>query len=178
MHTSLVCGQALKPTFEKIATPLKLWWEKNSNLGLVKFEFTISVASIVLVRSAGVLCGSDDDIQEAVVCVRKFLVRLQGPRASHLAVISGHRGSEWFIDCKMSDFLCVGDIISLYCEETEGFVFSWQIRYFTVFIHDFPNVQWLQLTGAVGSGGSMLGPGGIGPPNPAHPQYFSGYWTQ
>jgi len=29
----------------------------------------------------------------------------------------------------MSEFLCVGDIISLYCEETEGYIFSWQIRY-------------------------------------------------
>jgi len=28
----------------------------------------------------------------------------------------------------MGDFLCVGDIISLYCEETEGYIFSWQIR--------------------------------------------------
>lgn len=26
----------------------------------------------------------------------------------------------------MSDFLCVGDIISLYCEENEGYIFSWQ----------------------------------------------------
>ncbi len=29
----------------------------------------------------------------------------------------------------MSDFLCVGDYISLFCEETEGYVYNWQTRY-------------------------------------------------
>ena len=28
----------------------------------------------------------------------------------------------------MSDFLCVGDLVSLFCEETEGYVYSWQTR--------------------------------------------------
>ncbi len=29
----------------------------------------------------------------------------------------------------MSDFLCVGDLISLFCEETEGYIYNWQSRY-------------------------------------------------
>jgi len=28
----------------------------------------------------------------------------------------------------MSEFLCVGDIVSLYCEETEGYVYNCQTR--------------------------------------------------
>lgn len=29
----------------------------------------------------------------------------------------------------MSEFLCVGDVISLYCEETEGYVYNCQTRF-------------------------------------------------
>ncbi len=29
---------------------------------------------------------------------------------------------------KMSDFLAIGDHICLYCEETQGYVYSWQTR--------------------------------------------------
>lgn len=29
----------------------------------------------------------------------------------------------------MSEFLCVGDIVSLYCEETEGYVYNCQTRF-------------------------------------------------
>jgi len=28
----------------------------------------------------------------------------------------------------MSEFLCVGDVVSLYCEETEGYVYNCQTR--------------------------------------------------
>ena len=30
----------------------------------------------------------------------------------------------------MSEFLCVGDIVSLYCEETEGYVYNCQTRFY------------------------------------------------
>ena len=29
---------------------------------------------------------------------------------------------------EMSDFLCIGDYISLYCEDMEGYIYSWQSR--------------------------------------------------
>ena len=40
-----------------------------------------------------------------------------------LLVDEGRREAE-----EMSDFLCIGDFICLYCEETEGYLYNWQSR--------------------------------------------------
>ena len=40
-----------------------------------------------------------------------------------LLVDEGRRDAE-----EMSDFLCIGDFICLYCEETEGYLYNWQSR--------------------------------------------------
>ena len=30
---------------------------------------------------------------------------------------------------EMSDFLCIGDYICLFCEDMEGYIYSWQSRW-------------------------------------------------
>jgi len=44
----------------------------------------------------------------------------------------------------MSEFLCVGDVVSLYCEETEGYVYNCQTRFVQSSVRSFKPISQLR----------------------------------